>query len=56
MQKTIKMLPDVLIASGGIAVAVGAGLLHIAAGFIVGGLLAIAFGVMAAKATPKAAQ
>lgn len=37
-------LSDSLLVAGGIAVSVGVGLLHIAAGIIVGGVLAMAFG------------
>ena len=38
------IISDSLLAVGGIAVSVGVGLLHIAAGIIVGGALAIAYG------------
>lgn len=37
-------ISDVLLIGGGIAVSVGVGLLHIAAGIIVGGALAILYG------------
>lgn len=55
MQNLIKMAPDAMIFAGGTAVALGAGILNIAAGFIVGGILAIAGGVAAMK-SPKAAE
>lgn len=41
-------IPDALIVSGVGAIAYGAGLIHPAAGFITGGLLAIALGFLAA--------
>lgn len=47
MQKLINALPDALIVGGGCAIAYGASLLHPAAGFITGGLLAVAFGQVA---------
>ena len=39
-----EILSDVLLVAGGTAVSIGAGVIHIAAGLIVGGLLAMAFG------------
>lgn len=39
-----EILSDVLLVAGGTAVSIGAGVIHMAAGLIVGGLLAIAFG------------
>lgn len=39
-----EIISDVLMIAGGIAVSVGVGLMHIAAGIIVGGALAMAFG------------
>lgn len=56
MQKIIKALPDAMIVGGVLAVAYGAWLLHPAAGFVAGGALTIAFGVLAATAKPKAAE
>lgn len=35
---------DVLLVAGGSAISIGAGVIHIAAGLIVGGVMAIAFG------------
>jgi hypothetical protein len=49
MKKLIQALPDTLIVAGGCALSYGAGLLHPAAGFIVGGVLMIALGVIAAR-------
>lgn len=49
MQKLTAAIPDALIVAGGIALSYGAGLLHPAAGFIVGGLLLIAGGVIVAR-------
>lgn len=56
MQKIITAIPDAMIVAGGIAIAIGAGLLHIAAGFIVGGVLAIAGGVLASMKPSKAVE
>lgn len=39
-----EIISDSLLVAGGIAVSLGVGLLHIAAGIIVGGALAMAFG------------
>lgn len=39
-----EILSDVLLVAGGTAVSIGAGVIHMAAGLIVGGLLAMAFG------------
>lgn len=39
-----EIISDSLLVAGGIAVSVGVGLLHIAAGVIVGGALAMVFG------------
>lgn len=39
-----EIVSDILMIAGSIAVSVGVGLLHIAAGIIVGGALAMAFG------------
>lgn len=41
-----EIISDILMIAGGVAVSVGVGLLHIAAGIIVGGALAMAFGWM----------
>jgi hypothetical protein len=49
MNKVLTALPDALIASGGCAVSCGAWLIAPAAGWIVGGLLLIAGGVLSAK-------
>ena len=49
MQKLINHLPDALIVTGGTVLSYGAGLLHAAAGFIVGGVLMLVFGVLAAR-------
>lgn len=39
-----EVISDALVIIGGIAVSIGVGLLHVAAGIIVGGALAMAFG------------
>ena len=39
-----EIISDVLLISGGTAVSIGAGMVHLAAGLIVGGVLAMAFG------------
>ena len=44
-----EILSDCLMVGGGIAVSVGVGLFHIAAGVIVGGILAMAFGWLVAQ-------
>lgn len=49
MKKLIKMVPDALIVGGAGALSYGAGLLHVAAGFIVAGLLMIAGGIQVAR-------
>lgn len=49
MQKLISALPDALIVAGGCAVSCGAWLIAPAAGCIVGGVLLIAGGVLAAR-------
>lgn len=41
-----EVLSDRLLVGGGVAVSVGVGLLHIAAGIIVAGLLAMLFGYL----------
>lgn len=56
MQKIITALPDVLIVAGVAAISYGAGMLLPAAGFITGGALTLAFGVLSAKATVKVAE
>lgn len=56
MKKFIAAIPDLMIIAGGVAVALGAGLLHTAAGFIAGGVMSIAFGVLAAKAKTPAVE
>lgn len=43
------VLPDGLIIAGGSSLAYGAGLLHPAAGYIVGGVLMLAFGYLNAR-------
>lgn len=49
-----EVISDVLLVAGGTAVSIGAGVLHIAAGLIVGGLLAMAFGwLIALGGDPK---
>jgi hypothetical protein len=47
MNKLIKVMPDALIVAGATAVSYGAWLLHPAAGFITGGVLMLAGGVLA---------
>jgi len=47
MQKLLTALPDALIVAGAATVSYGAWLLHPAAGFIVGGLLAVGGGIVA---------
>jgi hypothetical protein len=42
-------LPDVLLAGGGIAIAVGAGMVYPPAGFIVGGMISMAAGWLIAR-------
>lgn len=49
MQKFIKVLPDALIVAGVGAISYGAGLLHPAAGFIIGGMLVAGFGWLAGR-------
>lgn len=39
-----EIISDCLLIGGGVAISVGVGLLHIAAGIIVGGVLAILYG------------
>lgn len=43
-RKGREIISDVLLVAGGSAVSIGAGVVHIAAGLIVGGVLAMAFG------------
>jgi hypothetical protein len=52
MNKLIKAVPDGLIVGGGVSIACGAGMLHVAAGFVVAGLLMIVGGVCAARRQP----
>lgn len=57
MKKLIQVLPDVLIVVGVISVAVGAGLVYVPAGYIVGGLFAIGMGaVVGNKLESKAGE
>lgn len=49
MKHLTNHLPDILMVGGAAALAYGAGLLHPAAGFIVGGLLSMAAGVITAR-------
>lgn len=57
MQKFIKALPDVLIIAGVAAISYGAWLIMPAAGFITGGALTFAGGVLSAlKASTKVAE
>lgn len=51
MKQLLKHLPDALLVSGGGAVAFGAGLIYMPAGFIVGGILAMVAGYMVARAS-----
>lgn len=44
-----EVISDALLVGGGVAVSVGVGLLHIAAGIIVGGALAILYGWLIGK-------
>lgn len=53
MQKLISALPDALIVSGVGAISYGAWLIHPAAGFIAGGILVLAFGVLSAMKGSK---
>ncbi len=48
MQKIIQYLPDALVVVGCAVLSYGAWLIHPAAGFIVGGLLMVAGGVLSA--------
>lgn len=48
MQKIIQSLPDSLVVGGCAVLSYGAWLIHPAAGFIVGGLLMVAGGVLSA--------
>lgn len=43
-RKGREVISDVLLVAGGSAVSIGAGVIHIAAGLIVAGVLAMAFG------------
>lgn len=43
-QNKQELVSDVLMVTGGICVSIGVGLLHVAAGIIVGGALAMVFG------------
>ncbi len=43
-RKGREIISDVLLVAGGGAVSIGAGVIHIAAGLIVAGMLAMAFG------------
>lgn len=52
MNKLIKMVPDALIVGGAGALSYGAGLLHLAAGFIVAGALMLVGGVCVARRVP----
>ena len=45
----LEIISDSLLVAGGVAVSVGVGLLHVAAGIIVGGVLAMAFGWLIGK-------
>lgn len=47
--KKREILSDVLLVAGGTAVSIGVGLIHIAAGIIVAGVLAMAFGWLVAR-------
>jgi len=44
-----EIVSDALLVGGGVAVIVGVGLLHVAAGVIAGGVLAIAYGWLIAR-------
>jgi hypothetical protein len=52
MNKLIKAVPDGLIVGGGVSISFGAGLLHVAAGFMVAGFLMVVGGVCAARRQP----
>jgi hypothetical protein len=56
MKKLITMVPDALIVSGAGALSYGAGLLHVAVGFIVAGALMVAGGVIVARKTQAQTQ
>jgi len=56
MKKFIAAIPDLMIVAGGGAVAFGAWMVQPAAGFIVGGVMSIAFGILAAKARTPAVE
>lgn len=45
-----EIISDCLLVAGGAAVSIGVGLFHIAAGIIVGGVLAMAFGWLVGRA------
>lgn len=49
MQKLRQALPDVLIAAGVAAISYGAGIMHPAAGWIAGGVLVLALGIINAR-------
>lgn len=51
MKHVLKHLPDALMVLGGGSIAFGAGLIYMPAGFIIGGILAIAAGYMVARAS-----
>lgn len=48
-KKRQELISDCLMVAGGITVSIGVGLLHIAAGIIVGGALAMVFGWLIGK-------
>lgn len=52
MKKLVTVIPDALIVSGAGALSYGAGLLHVAAGFIVAGALMLAGGICVARRAP----
>lgn len=47
--KKREIISDTLLATGGVAVSVGVGMLHVAAGIIVAGVLAMVFGWLIAQ-------
>lgn len=53
MKKLTAAIPDLLIVAGAGSVSYGAWLIYAPAGFVVGGLLALAFGILAAMRAGK---
>lgn len=52
INQAVAHMPDALLASGGVSIAVGAGMVYPPAGFIVGGMIAMAAGWLIARGAP----